>query len=270
MDQSWRFIPEVMAPGSTQMATDAWLLDQLIMGQQPPTLRFYRWQPVALSLGYHQNQWPSHWRSLRWREQAIELVRRPSGGRAVLHQGDLTYAVTMPLQKSRQDLYRQICDALIAAWKRLGVSLDYGTARRRYHTQASCFALATAADLVTPTGYKLVGSAQWRRDGNLLQHGSIRLWPDAALYTQVFGQNPETSANPPTVIPKAPDREWVEHLSTMIMEELGQSLGITYDVRSLNEAEHQQITQWQSSFVIPVDFSPKLVASSPEDIALHP
>ncbi|MEO1299948.1 MAG: lipoate--protein ligase family protein, partial [Cyanobacteria bacterium J06636_16] len=78
------------------MAVDTWLLDQLIAGQQPPTLRFYRWRPAAISLGYHQKRWPATWRALSWQDQPVDLVKRPTGGRAVLHQGDLTYAIALP------------------------------------------------------------------------------------------------------------------------------------------------------------------------------
>lgn len=250
---TWRLMPELVAPGAIQMATDAWLLDQLIAGKNAPTLRFYRWQPIAISLGYHQKQWPQAWRSLTWRGYPIDIVRRPSGGRAVIHQGDLTYAITMPLQGNRQDSYRQICDALIVAWQRLDVSLDYGIAGRGYRDQASCFSLATTADLVTPAGYKLIGSAQLRRDHCLLQHGSIRLWPDLDFYAQVFGGNQNT-AKPPEVIPEAEDNAWVRRLSSVIVEELGRSLKITFEERPLSEEEWESIAERRSQFLIPQCF----------------
>lgn len=249
MSTVWRFIPPLTAPGATQMAIDAWLLDQLITGNQPPTLRFYRWQPIAISLGYHQKQWPPHWRSLTWQGHPVELVRRPSGGRAVIHQGDLTYALTLPMQGNRQDLYRQICDALIAAWQRLGVALSYGTAGRGYRDQANCFALATAADLVTDAGYKLIGSAQLRRDRYLLQHGSMRLWPNAELSTQVFGQQSQTRMKPPEVIPEAPDEEWMQHLMMLMREELSKALGATFAEQPLARQEQDSIAARRSQFV---------------------
>jgi len=233
------------------MAVDAWLLDQLIARQKVPTLRFYRWQPIAISLGHHQKKWPDEWRSLTWQGQPIDVVRRPSGGRAVIHQGDLTYAITMPIQGNRQDSYRQICDALIAAWKRLGVSLDYGIAGRGYRDQASCFSLATAADLVAPNRYKLMGSAQLRRDHYLLQHGSIRLWPDLDFYAQVFGADSQNTAKPPEVIPEAPDDTWIKQLSMMMAEELGRSLNVSFDALSISEQEWGQIEEWRSQFLIP-------------------
>lgn len=198
MSKPWRLIPlqkgteegngiEQMA--IEQMAIDSWLLDQHAQGLQPPSLRFYTWRSPTLSLGYHQHQFPNAWKSLRWNAQPVELVRRPTGGRAVLHQGDLTYAlVTSGLKGSRREVYRQLCQFLIQGWQSLGVALSFGEAKRSYQHNPNCFGTATAADLVMEDGYKLIGSAQVYRDGCILQHGSIRLRPDSALFNTVFGE----------------------------------------------------------------------------------
>jgi lipoate---protein ligase len=184
----WRLIPFMHGSGRLQMAIDRWLFDQHCQGLQPPTLRFYTWKPVALSLGYHQKQIPEHWHQLAWHDQAIELVRRPTGGRAVLHQGDLTYAVVMSgVDKNRKVAYQQVCEFLIQGWRSLGVELQYGHAGRGYIHNPNCFGTATTADLVLSNGYKLIGSAQLRRGDIILQHGSIRLSQDAALFETVFG-----------------------------------------------------------------------------------
>lgn len=168
------------------MAIDTWLLEQHRLGLHPPTLRFYTWKP-AISLGYHQRQYPDSWRQLTWNRQLLELVRRPSGGRAVLHQGDLTYAVvTSNLGGTRMQAYQKICQFLIAGWQRLGVDLHYGEAGRGYIHNPNCFGTATGADLVTSESVKLIGSAQLRRGQAILQHGSMRLHTDAALFQQVF------------------------------------------------------------------------------------
>lgn len=170
------------------MAVDSWLFDQHCQGRQPPTLRFYTWQPAAISLGYHQRQYPADWHNLRWNEQSVDLVRRPTGGRAVLHQGDLTYALILSgLSASRMESYRFICEFLIQGWRSLGVDLFYGKAGRGYIHHPNCFGTATAADLVTVTGSKLIGSAQKRRGQAVLQHGSMRLAPDPQLLQQIFG-----------------------------------------------------------------------------------
>ncbi|MEJ1932253.1 biotin/lipoate A/B protein ligase family protein [Nostoc sp. NIES-2111] len=186
--KQWRLIPLLDASGSVQMAIDRWLLEQHQSGKHPPTLRFYTWSPPAISLGYHQRQYPQHWNNLTWRGQKLDLVRRPTGGRAVLHQGDLTYAVvTSGLPSNRVAAYQKICEFLIQGWKAIAIELTYGTAGRGYIHNPNCFGTATGADLVLPDGTKLIGSAQLRRGDVILQHGSMRLQPDTELFVQVFG-----------------------------------------------------------------------------------
>ncbi len=170
------------------MATDAWLLAGHRAGTQPPCLRFYTWEPAAISLGYHQKTYPQHWQALAAAGH-LELVRRPSGGRAVLHEGDLTYAVvTSGLERRRLAAYARICEFLISGWRELGVALQLGRVGRDYTRQANCFALATGADLVTAAGQKAIGSAQLWQGEALLQHGSMRLARDSGLYARVFGE----------------------------------------------------------------------------------
>jgi lipoate---protein ligase len=202
--QVWRLIPWLEATGNVQMAIDGWLLAQHLSGKHPPTLRFYSWSPAAISLGYHQRQYPQFWENIIWQGEKLDVVRRPTGGRAVLHQGDLTYSVVTSGLKSvdafaerlvekrlvdrhRLQAYQKICEFLIQGWRSLGVELQYGTAGRGYIHNPNCFATATGADLVLPDGAKLIGSAQLRRAGAILQHGSIRLRQDAELFTQIFG-----------------------------------------------------------------------------------
>lgn len=185
----WRLIPMLVAPGKIQMAIDRWLIEQHQLGRVPSTLRFYTWSPPAISLGYHQHKYPEQWDNLIWKGVSLDLVQRPTGGRAVLHQGDLTYAVvTSGLSDSRVQAYQQICEFLIQGWRLLGVELHYGLAGRGYIHNPNCFGTATGADLVLADGTKLIGSAQLRRGKAILQHGSIRLQPNAELFKQVFGE----------------------------------------------------------------------------------
>jgi lipoate---protein ligase len=184
MPQPWRLLPFLVADGQQQMAIDEAIFVAVERGESLRTLRFYQWNPIALSLGYHQRNYPDHWRSL----QAVDLVRRPTGGRAVLHQGDLTYAVIASgMSPSRTESYRQICEFLIQGWRSLGYELSYGSAGRGYIQNPDCFGTATGADLVLPDGRKLIGSAQKRSADIILQHGSMRLQPDPKLFEAVFG-----------------------------------------------------------------------------------
>lgn len=184
----WRLIPLLEANGDLQMAIDRWLLEQHLLRSHPPTIRFYTWSLPTISLGYHQHKYPEHWQNLVWQGKKIDLVRRPTGGRAVLHQGDLTYTVvTSGLTGNRVAMYQKICEFLIQGWRSLGVELSYGKAGRGYIHNPNCFGTATGADLVLPNGAKLIGSAQLRRGGVILQHGSMRLQPDKELFAKVFG-----------------------------------------------------------------------------------
>ncbi|NJN76381.1 MAG: lipoate--protein ligase family protein [Synechococcaceae cyanobacterium RL_1_2] len=176
---SWRLLLPINTTGSMQMAIDRWLLSQ---GR--PCLRFYQWHPPAISLGYHQQSYPEHWSQL-----GLELVRRPTGGRAVLHQGDLTYSLITPLiPGSRQEVYNYLCGFLLTGWRSLGVNLGYGQRDRGYLQNPSCFNTGTSADLMTEDGYKLIGSAQLKTNQGYLQHGSMVLRPDRQLFHQVFKQ----------------------------------------------------------------------------------
>jgi lipoate---protein ligase len=186
--QNWRLIPVINADGPTQMAIDRHLLQSHLAGEIPAVLRFYTWDRPTISLGFHQKNYPDHWSDVVWDGNPLAFVRRPTGGRAVLHQGDLTYAVIAShLSKDRRESYAQICQFLIQGFAQLGIGLSYGDGGRGYIHQPDCFGTATAADLVMADGSKLIGSAQLRRDGGILQHGSIRLDPNPELYGAVFG-----------------------------------------------------------------------------------
>lgn len=232
----WRLIPLLTASGHTQMAIDRWLLEQHRRGTHPPTLRFYTWQPIAISLGYHQRHYPDHWQHLQWQGTPIDVVRRPSGGRAVLHQGDLTYAVvTSGLAGTRMAAYRTLCEFLLQGWRSLGVKLEFGQAGRGYREQANCFGTATTADLVLPDGYKLIGSAQLRQGSAILQHGSMRLQPNTQLFQQVFAE----PLMPPT-LPWSPIGAQSMILQALITA-ASQCFDAEWDIRPLSEAEWQAI-----------------------------
>lgn len=186
---SWRLLPYLQAPGFLQMAIDTWLLEDYFPRTGRSVLRFYGWSPPAITLGCFQKFWPDHWQSLTWQGQPFDLVKRPSGGRAVLHQGGLTYALVAANQgEKRQRIYQHICQFLIQGWKTLGLDLTYGLGGRGYIHNASCFNTATVADLVSATGDKLIGSAQRQTSSAILQHGEMVLNGDRQLFEQVFGQ----------------------------------------------------------------------------------
>ena len=234
ISQTWRLIPLLEADGKLQMAIDEWLLKQHLLGH-PAILRFYTWSPSAISLGYHQRKYPDFWQNLIWKSQQIDLIRRPTGGRAVLHDGDLTYAVvTSGLSRSRIEAYKKICEFLIQGWRNLGIELNYGTAGRGYINNPNCFGTATGADLVTVDGNKLIGSAQLRRGDAILQHGSMRLKPDAELFKKVFGEELFDGV----VVEK--DLE-IEKIITVLIDAARDCFGVEFEERGLSDGEWQNI-----------------------------
>nr|WP_318698538.1 MULTISPECIES: lipoate--protein ligase family protein [unclassified Roseofilum] len=241
MVAQWRFIPLIEESGRSQMAIDRWLWKQHQQGNQPPSLRFYTWQPMAISLGYHQKRWPESWQGLQWQGKPVELVRRPTGGRGVLHQGDLTYAVVYSGRFAhRMAAYEQICEFLIRGWRSLDFELHYGSAGRGYAQVPNCFATATGADLVLDSGYKLIGSAQVWQGSTVLQHGSMRLNPDRQLWHQVFSERlPEP---PPSLAALS-----FSHLVDTLTQAACETFKMEIQVQPLSEQEWTAIRVLQVS-----------------------
>jgi len=156
------------------MAADDALLDAVAAGESPPALRCYRWVPPALSLGRFQPDDDVDLNACA--RLGVDVVRRPTGGQGLLHGGDLTYAVVMPLPAGTAGgvdaVYRWIADALIAGLARVGVAA--AVARHDGPAGPVCFAGQQGADLRVDDR-KVCGSAQVRRDHAVLQHGSILL-----------------------------------------------------------------------------------------------
>jgi lipoyl(octanoyl) transferase len=155
------------------MAADLALLDGVVAGA-PAALRLYRWSRPALSLGRFQPEGDLDVGACKRR--GIQVVRRPTGGRALLHGGDLTYAVAMRRPTGSgggvDALYRRLAGALIAGLARLGVEAT--VTRDAGPPGPACFAGGQGADLRVGER-KLCGSAQLRRDGAVLQHGALLL-----------------------------------------------------------------------------------------------
>jgi lipoate---protein ligase len=235
----WRLIPFLKASGSVQMAIDCWLLEQHKIGKHPPVLRFYTWESPTISLGYHQRRWSASWQQITWEDLPLKLVRRPTGGRAVLHQGDLTYMVVMSgLSGTRLQAYQRICQFLIEGWRSLNLTLDYGIAGRDYIHNPNCFGTATGADLVDADGYKLIGSAQLRRDQAILQHGSMRLSPNLELFTKVFG---EAAPSPVSLVIKQQGDELIDTVVEALTKAAVECFGIKLINQPLSDLEWHEI-----------------------------
>lgn len=239
LQTAWRLIPLLEASGKVQMAIDRWLLEQHKIGKQPPVLRFYTMASPTISLGYHQRRSPAFWQQLIWQDLPVSLVRRPTGGRAVLHQGDLTYmVVTSGIAGRRLQAYQRICEFLIAGWRSLNLTLNYGIAGRNYIHNPNCFGIATGADLVCADGYKLIGSAQLRRSNAILQHGSMRLEPNLELFTKVFG---DATPSPVSLVIKQQGEILVQTVIEALTKAATDCFGIQLIEQPLSAAEWQEI-----------------------------
>ncbi len=191
MHKSWQLIPYSETSGELHMQLDNALLDRHSQDPQSASiLRFYGWTPAAISLGFHQKQYPDHWKAIA-EQHHLDIVRRPSGGRAVLHQGDLTYVVITNVEvkgkkRSHREMYEYICEFLIQGFAKLGITLTYGNSGRGYIHNPSCFSTATNADLIIADGRKIIGSAQVYRHNSVLQHGSMAIAPNYGLLRELF------------------------------------------------------------------------------------
>ncbi len=180
----WQFINSGFHPGAYNMSLDRFLVDRMLDGEPRSTLRVYGWKPFAVSLGYNQSI--DDFDGNKCAEDGVDIVRRPTGGRAILHAEELTYSiVTRANGRSVSDLYCSISKTLVAGLQELGVDAEFAPTQPDfpllYKNQSSipCFA-SSARHEIQHGGRKLVGSAQRRyrtKDGDdiVLQHGSMLL-----------------------------------------------------------------------------------------------
>lgn len=186
---TWRLIIDPPADGAWNMAVDEAILDGITSGQSTPTLRLYAWQPACLSLGYAQPASDVDFEALQ--NFGWTCVRRPTGGRAILHTDELTYSVIGPASDPRLaggvlESYRRLSGALLHALQLLELPAQ---ADKEYtkspHANANgpvCFEVPSNYE-ITVNRKKLIGSAQARRRDGVLQHGSLPLTGDLTRIT---------------------------------------------------------------------------------------
>ena len=190
-EATWRLLIETEPrSGAANMALDQAIALACAAGESLPTLRFYRWNPPAVSLGRHQALADVDPAVLV--EYGYDLVRRSTGGRAILHIDELTYSVAAPSTEPRvaggvMDAYLRLSNALVAGLHEIGVQADKagGDVRVGPDVSAACFEVPSAYEL-TVQGRKLMGSAQSRRAKYVLQHGSLPLRGDITRLIDVL------------------------------------------------------------------------------------
>jgi len=226
--RAWRLFQDGPGEAAWNMSVDEALL--LAAPEAGPALRLYEWREPSVSLGLRQAEprWLERCKSL-----GVPVVRRVSGGGAVLHAGDLTYCVVAPLAAPELPVdlrgsYEWIRARLIRGLERAGVAAQRSRAASGADRLELCFAGATGYE-VELDGEKLVGSAQRRARRAFLQHGSIRLADDTVLYRALAGEAPP-APKPPGIAPEA--------LRAALAASFAEALGHPLALAELSTAEH--------------------------------
>lgn len=229
----WRLLVTGFADGATNMAIDEAIMRAVAENLAPPTLRFYGWEPPCVSIGYSQSL-AGEIDLERCRRDGVEWVRRPTGGRAILHTDELTYSIVLSLQDPRAfggvvESYRHLSRGLVAGLAALQVHAAQAAYQERKARQSSlsaaCFDIPSHYE-ITVNGRKLVGSAQTRRLGVLLQHGTLPLTGDITRVVKYL--------NLPSEAERAVLREKLAARATTLEEVLGRSLSFEEVVRAMS------------------------------------
>ncbi len=235
------------------MAVDEAILDGHVHGRSrfPGTLRFYSWDPPALSLGRSQPADGSHDPDYLRRE-GIQLIRRPTGGLAVLHEHERTYSICAPLRREPfpggvLDTYRRIASALAAGLERLGITSELAAAASRpagphdTPTGPACFE-ATSTHELSVLGRKLIGAAQARRGPAFLQHGSILIDADADRLSAALGQptDGDRFTDLTRTLGRRPSHPEIDQALTDALSDL---LDISFTPAPLDATEHRRATE---------------------------
>lgn len=195
----WRLLHHPAQPGAWNMAADAAILENVIGGHSPATLRLYDWDPACLSLGFAQLFADVDEQALT--THGWHVVRRPTGGRAILHTDELTYSVIGPSDEPRLlggvlESYKRLSEGLMKSLLLLGLPVERQPMREGNGFGALdnpvCFEVPSDYE-ITLNGKKIIGSAQARKKGGVLQHGSLPLHGDIARITEILRYPSEES-----------------------------------------------------------------------------
>lgn len=213
-----KIIPYETRTGKENMQIDSDLLNFAIKnGLKEPIFRLYGWKPACVSLGRNQKDDFLDYELLK--SKNIDVVRRLTGGRALLHDNEITYSFICPesfLQNGSHIVssYKEISQILIDKFKKLGIDLDFGASKPIKTGFDYCMLISTGADLCYKEK-KLIGSAQCRSHGYILQHGSILYDYDKKLLEEIFKEKVSTDeiTSIKEINPKLSKREIIDILN---------------------------------------------------------
>jgi len=246
----WTLFDDEAMSGAENMARDEFLLARLESGGGAPAFRLYSFSPPALTLGFHQD--PARVLDLdAVREDGVDLVRRITGGRALLHDGELTYCIAWPLGDGGlggglQETFIRISQAIVDALVALGVDAELASGRSygREPGMVSPCLVSTSRHEVAIGGRKIVGSAQRRTKKAVLQHGSILLTDAStriARYLEGDWEGLEAAVtNVSAETGKAAD---AGRLRRELVRAFGRRFDVDWTAGSLREAEEREIAR---------------------------
>lgn len=194
----WRLLRTQPAVGAWNMAVDEAILESTSQGSVPPTLRLFGWSPPCLSIGYAQPV--DDVSMVRLKDRGWVIVRRPTGGRAILHTDELTYSICGPiilpqLKGGVLESYQRLSKGLLEALRLLGIDADPPMETDQpisiNEQNPVCFEVPSKYE-ITVGGKKLIGSAQARRKSGVLQHGSLPISGDLTRIIDVLNYKDES------------------------------------------------------------------------------
>lgn len=192
-----KFIEFEIRTGAENMQIDNDLLEFAIKNKaQEPIFRLYGWSPACISLG--RNQSDDFLDKAFLESKNIDVIRRLTGGRALLHDKELTYSYICPVSALQEGnsvvkSYKEISQILIDGFERLGIKLEFSQNKKANTKFDYCMNISTGADLCYK-GKKLIGSAQFRKEGYILQHGSILFDYDRELINKIFSSKADENS----------------------------------------------------------------------------
>ncbi|AXH99049.1 lipoate--protein ligase family protein [Sporosarcina sp. PTS2304] len=251
----WHYVDSGKCTSSFNMALDEALLDFHSKGEIGPVLRFYEWEPATLSIGYFQRI-EKDIDMEKVKELGLGFVRRPTGGRGVLHEHELTYSVIVSeeypsMPETVTEAYRVISGGLLEGFRNLGLQAEFSipnedvTNQLRNPKSGVCFDAPSWYELVVE-GKKVAGSAQTRQKGVILQHGAILLSLDVEKLTSIFTYSSEavkervrrTLPDRAIAIDRLSDREiTIDECKDAFSKGFEKSLDITLEPLELTEAQ---------------------------------
>lgn len=250
--EKWRVIISGKENPSLNMGIDYALWRSVSQGKSPPVLRFYQWDPPAVSIGYNQS--PEGIINVDFcKKNDIPAIKRPTGGSAIFHDIELTYSFCAGTCYKTCFLspiasYIEICKGIKTGIQKYGINLEirgYNESKEPSFTKRDCFSLSSRHDLVF-NGKKIVGSAQRRNKSSFLQHGSILIEIRKKIWKNIFVEDVDFSK-----ISSLKDEGInvkIENLIDFLKSGFEEVFEVEFQPDSLTELEKKEAEKYRESY----------------------